>query len=44
MSRYPGIPSILDNILLDATVYYILVFVCQLLLELFLFLAPVGYT
>ena len=44
ISRYPGIPSIVDNILLDATVYYILVVVCQLLLEFFLFLAPVGDT
>jgi len=40
--RYPGIPSILDAILRDATRYFILMFVCQLFVELFLLLAPVG--
>lgn len=41
-SRYPGIPSILDTILRDATFYFIFMFVCQLVLEFFLLLAPVG--
>lgn len=40
--RYPGIPSILDAILRAATLYFIFMFVCQTLLEFFLFLAPVG--
>jgi hypothetical protein len=40
-SRFPGIPSILDAILRDATVYYALVFVCQLVFEFFLLFAPV---
>ncbi|KAF9643257.1 hypothetical protein BDM02DRAFT_1545403 [Thelephora ganbajun] len=40
-SRYPGIPSILGVVLRDATVYFMLMFACQLVLLLFLFLAPV---
>ena len=40
--RYPGIPSILDTILRDATVYFIILFASQLMFQLFLFLAPVG--
>jgi hypothetical protein len=40
--RFPGIPDILDAILRDATVYFLLIFASQLVLFLFLFLAPVG--
>lgn len=39
---YQGIPSILDIILRDATLYFISVFICQSVLEFFLLLAPVG--
>lgn len=42
MDRYPGIPSILDTILRDATVYFIFMFASQLLFQLFLFFAPVS--
>jgi len=42
MSRFPGIPSILETVLRDATVYYTFVFVCQLLVEFFLLFAPVS--
>lgn len=38
----PGVPSLLRKILQDATIYFLLMFVCQLLLLFFLFLAPVG--
>lgn len=41
-NRYPGFPSLLDAILRDATVYFVLIFASQLLFQLFLFLAPVG--
>jgi hypothetical protein len=41
--RYPGIPSILDIILQDATLYFVFMFACQTLFEMFLFFAPVGH-
>ena len=40
--RYPGIPSILDTILQDATLYFVFMFACQVNLEMFLIFAPVG--
>jgi len=40
-SRFPGIPSILDAILRDATVYFLLIFASQLVLLFFLYFAPV---
>ena len=40
-SRFPGIPSILDAILRDATVYFLLIVASQLVLFFFVFLAPV---
>jgi len=39
---YPGIPSILDAILRDATLYFMLIFFVHFLSQLFLFFAPVG--
>lgn len=39
---YPGISTLLDAILRDATLYFLLMFGCQVLLVLFLFFAPVG--
>ena len=44
MNRYLGVPSILDTILRDATVYFMLMFAIQLSFQLFLFFAPVGDT
>ena len=41
-SRLPGIPTILDAILQDATVYFLLIVASQLVLCLFLFFAPVS--
>ncbi|KAF9648024.1 hypothetical protein BDM02DRAFT_3129359 [Thelephora ganbajun] len=41
-ARHPGIPSILDTILRDATLYFILIFAGQVLFEMFLFFAPEG--
>jgi hypothetical protein len=41
-TRYPGIPSLLDTILRDATSYFIVIFACQVCLLFFLILAPVG--
>ena len=41
-SRYPGIPNILDVILRDATLYFLLIVASQLVLFFFLFFAPVG--
>jgi len=40
--RHPGVSKILDTIVQDATVYFIFMFVCQLLLEFFLIFAPVS--
>ena len=41
-SRLPGISTILDAILQDATVFFLLIAASQLVLCLFLFFAPVG--
>ncbi|KAF9648019.1 hypothetical protein BDM02DRAFT_3187465 [Thelephora ganbajun] len=40
MTRYPGIPTLLDTILRDATLYFILISTGQVLFEMFLFFAP----
>jgi len=40
-SRFPGIPRILDAILRDATVHFLLIVASQLVLFFFVFLAPV---
>jgi hypothetical protein len=40
--RHPGISTLLQTILRDATIYFLLMFACQLVLLFFLFLAPVG--
>lgn len=42
--RFIGIPNLLDTILQDATVYFVLLFACQLCLLLFVVLASVSYT
>ena len=42
MGRYPGVPSILDAVLRDATIYFILMFLGQLLSEVFTFVPGVG--
>lgn len=39
-ARHPGIPSLLDTIARDATLYFMLMCVCQLCLLFFLFFAP----
>lgn len=39
--RYPGIPSILDAILRDATAYFIIIFSCQIISDMFVIFAPV---
>ena len=41
MRRYPGVPSLLDTIMRDATQYFMLIFFVQLVAELLLFVAPV---
>jgi len=41
-NRFPGIPSILDAILRDATLYFLLIFAFQLILLFFLLFASVG--
>ena len=41
-NRYPGVPNILDAILRDATVHFIVIFVSQLVFQLFVFVAPVS--
>ena len=43
-NRYPGIPNILDAILRDATVYFLVIFISQLIFQLFVFVAPVSST
>jgi len=40
--RHPGIPCLLDTILRDATLHFMLVFYAQVLSQFFLLLAPVG--
>ena len=42
MGRYPGVPSILDKVLRDATINFILMFICQLLAEAFTLATAVG--
>jgi len=44
MHRYPGIPHILDVVLRDATLYFMLSTVFQVLLVFFEIFAPVGDT
>jgi len=41
-NRFPGIPNILDVVLRDATLYFLLIFAFQLILFFFLLFAPVG--
>jgi hypothetical protein len=41
-NKYPGIPSILESILRDATINFVLMFISHLLFLLFLVSAPVG--
>jgi len=41
--RFLGISKILDAIVRDATVYFLLIVTSQLIFYFFLFLAPVGY-
>jgi choline-glycine betaine transporter len=41
-NRHPGISSILDTILREATLYFLLMFASQFLFVMFLFFAPVG--
>ena len=41
--RYPGIPSLLDAILRDATIYFILIVLCQVLFDVFVAFAPVSH-
>jgi hypothetical protein len=40
--RFPGIPSLLDTILRGASVYFVLVFTCQVLLVFFLLFTSVS--
>ncbi|KAF9643583.1 hypothetical protein BDM02DRAFT_3123236 [Thelephora ganbajun] len=42
MTRYPGTPNILDIVLRDATLYFLLVCACLFVLLLFLSFAPVS--
>jgi len=42
--RLPGIPSILDAVVRDSTLYFILIFFFQILSQLFVLFAPVGDT
>ena len=41
-NRYPGIPSLLDTILRDATLYFTFIFFCQVSAQLFLYVNQVG--
>ena len=41
-NRFPGIPSILDAILRDVTLHFLLIFAFQMVFFMFLFFAPVG--
>jgi hypothetical protein len=40
--RYPGIPSLLDAIWRDATEYFLLITLCDVLSDAFIIFAPVG--
>ena len=42
--RLPGIPSILDAVVRDSTLYFMLIFFVQLLAQLFVLFASVGDT
>lgn len=42
MMSHTNVPSLLKTILRDATIYFFLMFICQLVLFFFLFLAPVS--
>ena len=42
MRRYPGIPSILDTVLRNATGYFVLMFSCQLVYEVLTFSTRVS--
>ena len=42
--RYPGIPNLLDNIFRGATIYFVVICTCQLLVIFISFLAPVSHT
>lgn len=44
MNGYPGIPSILDALVKDATLYFMLIFSVHFVSLLFLFVTPVGGT
>ena len=44
MSRYPGMPSVLDTIVRDATYYFLLIFSLHILSFLFFFATPVSTT
>ena len=41
-NRHPDMPSVLDSILRDATIYFMVIFASQFLFLLFRFFAPVG--
>ena len=40
--RYPGIPRLMDAILRDGTIYFLLTCLLQILADLFIIFAPVG--
>ena len=40
--RHPGIPTILDTIFRDATIYFVVMFLCQILAEVFSLVNAVG--
>jgi len=42
MSRFPGVPNIMDAILQDTTIYFLLMVAAQFLLFFFTLFAPVG--
>ena len=42
MAAFPGIPNILGTVLRDATIYFLLIFVLQFVLLMFLLFAPVS--
>jgi len=41
--RYPGIPNLLDAILRDATIYFVLMFLCQVLFDVFVAFVSVSH-
>ena len=40
--RYPGMPTVVDNIVQESTRYFVFIFLVQLVAQLFVFFAPVG--